>query len=70
MFKEAAICCENTRTRTAQKIPEPGNRLVSATSLSLNVAKVTSSLVKCCPNPIFTYLSPCGLRHTHSLKSP
>ena len=48
-----------------RKIPKPQ---VSATSLSLNVGKVTCSLVKRCPNPIFfTYLSPHGLT-THSLK--
>ena len=29
---------------------------MSATSLSLNIAKLTCSLVKFCPNPIFTYL--------------
>ena len=40
------------------------NRQVSATSLLLNVAKVTCDLVKCCPDPISTYLSPCGLTHS------
>ena len=56
----SSLHLQKNKKKTKKGIPKQ----VSATSLSLHVAKVTCALVKCCPNPIYTYLSPCGLTHS------